>query len=211
MSKIQSTATVVVYSKQVEEFVSQYRVSVQKTASAILELANVVKSAHDSLNDEDFQLFRQEIGADEAKDSYIKKLIRIAKVSSRFADMSDKLPPSYTTLYTLSQLSDDVFLKVCSENVITPRMTAAALSPFVNKKQKKVELEATLSFKNVEDFDKSIAFNLIKQLCNKFKIELKFNIESPFSAQIKSLTDLNAVPVPDEDVTPKVDVEVATA
>jgi hypothetical protein len=209
MSKKLSSTASVVYSKQVEEFVFQYRICVQKTANAILELANVVKSAKDTLSDDDFKFFRQEIGANESKDSYIKKLICIAKVSSRFADLSDKLPPSYTTLYTLSQLSDDVFLKICSDNVISPRMTAAELSPYFSKKSNKVELQAMLSFKNVDDSEKSLAFSLIKQICDKFKIELKVNIHSSFNDAIKSLSDLNAVSMPADEATPTVEIEVA--
>jgi hypothetical protein len=199
MSKVMSSTPVVVYSKQVSEFVSQYRLCVQKTASAILELASVVKSAKDSLTNDEFKLFRQEIGANEAKDSYIKKLLCIAKESSRFADMSENLPPSYTTLYSLSQLNDDVFLKVCEDKVISPRMTASALSAYLSKKPSVVDMQATLSFKNVPDSEKSLAYTLIKDICEKFKVELKFNIDSPFSEKIKSLSDLNATAVPAEE------------
>ena len=44
--------------------------------------------------------FREAIGANASKDTYIKKLLCIAKASARFTSISDRLPPSYTTLYS---------------------------------------------------------------------------------------------------------------
>ena len=57
---------------KIEQFISEYRMRVQKTATAILELANVVYSASTSLSKSEFESFRNAIGADKSKDSYIK-------------------------------------------------------------------------------------------------------------------------------------------
>ncbi len=203
MSKVVApvVSPTIVLNAQVEQFAAQYRLCVQKTATAILELANVVGDAKRNLSIELFAEFRDAIGANASKDSYIKKLLCISKASARLNALSNKLPPSYTTLYTLSQLSDEVFTQVCEDDVISPRMTALALSPYVNKKSTTTDLDVTLSFKKVSESDKFVALKQIQDICKKFKIELKTKIESASTPTIKKLADLNADEI--TDVTPK--------
>lgn len=209
MSKVVApvvSATTVV-NAQVEAFAKKYNICVQKTAEAVMELANVVRDAKRDLSKELFLEFRKEIGANSSKDSYIKKLLCIADASPRLNAMSDKLPPSYTTLYALSKMSDDAFMQVCEDDVISPRMTALTLSPYLNKKSTSTDLEVLLSFKNVLESDKFVAYKEIQEICKKFNIEPKSKVDSPFTSQIKKLSDLNAVQI--EDVTPKAELETA--
>ena len=209
MSKVVTpvVSSTIVLNAQVEKFATQYRLCIQKTAAAILELANVVGDAKRDLSKELFIEFREAIGANVSKDSYIKKLICIANASARLNSLSDKLPPSYTTLYTLSKMSDDAFTQVCEDDVISPRMTALALSPYTDKKSSSTAIDVLLSFKNVSDSEKIIAYNQIQKICTKFNIELKSKIDSPFSSQIKKLSDLNSVAI--EDVTSKAELQTA--
>jgi hypothetical protein len=203
MSKVVApvVSSMTVVNAQVEKFASQYRLCVQKTADAVLELATVVRDAKRELSKELFAEFRNEIGANSSKDSYIKKLLCIADASPRLNAMREKLPPSYTTLYALSKMTDDVFTQVCADEVISPSMTALALSPYLDVKSKTTNLDVMLSFKSVLESDKFIAYKKIQEICNKFNIELKSKVDSPFSSQIKKLSDLNLVAI--EDVTPK--------
>jgi len=200
-------SSTIVLNDQVEKFASQYRLCIQKTAAAILELANVVGDAKRDLSKELFIEFREAIGASASKDSYIKKLLCIANASARLNSLSDKLPPSYTTLYTLSKMPDDAFTQVCKDDLISPRMTALSLSPYTDKKSTSTAIDVLLSFKNVSDSDKLIAYNQIQAICSKFNIELKSKVASPFSSKIKKLSDLNAVAI--EDATPKAELETA--
>ena len=192
---------------KIEQFISEYRMRVQKTATAILELANVVYSASTSLSKSEFKAFRDAIGADESKDSYIKKLKCIAQKSARFNAISDKLPPSYTTLYTLSQLNDATFIQVCSDNVIAPNMTALALTSYVDKKSNKNDSDIVLSFKNLSNDVKYLAFFEIQAVCKKFNIELKSSSQLPFANKIEKLSDLKATLI--EDVEVKSELETA--
>ncbi len=125
----------VVMNSQVEKFATQYRLCVQKTAIAILELAKVVGDAKRELSKDLFVEFREAIGANASKDTYIKKLLCIAKASARFTSISDRLPPSYTTLYSLSQMKDDVFKKISTDDVISPEMTARTLVNYLKMKR----------------------------------------------------------------------------
>ena len=199
--------TPVVNSAKIEQFVNQYQLCIQKTATAILELANVVYSASTSLSKSEFDSFRDAIGADKSKDSYIKKLKCIAQKSARFNAISDKLPPIYTTLYTLSQLNDSTFTQLCSDNVIAPNMTALSLTSYVDKKSTKNVTDIVLSLKNLSEEVRVLALAEIQVVCKKFNIKLKSNIQSPFAKKIEKLADLNAFLI--EDVEVKSELETA--
>jgi hypothetical protein len=207
MSKIKSTATSlsVAINPKIEDYASQYRLCVKKTAASILELANVVYSAFTKLSDSEFKSFRNAIYADKSKDSYIKKLKCIAQKTARFNDITDKLPPSYTTLYTLSQLNNAAFTQVLSDNVIKPNMTALALALYTNKKPIKNISEVMLSFKNLSDKERTLAFAEIESVCKKFNIKIKSNIQLTFASKIAKLSESSKTLI--EDVEVKLQLE----
>ena len=190
----------VVTNSQVEKFATQYRLCVQKTAIAILELAKVVGDAKRELSKELFVEFREAIGANASKDTYIKKLLCIAKASARFTSISDRLPPSYTTLYSLSQMKDDVFKKISTDDVISPEMTARTLVNYLKMKRvvvsaKKIRqnnqcVTFILDLKNIE---KNTAVNVLKEIekvCKSFFITYECSIDSSSSYQFLSPQDL---------------------
>jgi len=190
----------VVMNSQVEKFATQYRLCVQKTAIAILELAKVVGDAKRELSKELFVEFREAIGANASKDTYIKKLLCIAKASARFTSISDRLPPSYTTLYSLSQMKDDVFKKISTDDVISPEMTARTLVNYLKMKRvvvsaKKIRqnnqcVTFILDLKNIE---KNTAVNVLKEIekvCKSFFITYECSIDSSSSYQFLSPQDL---------------------
>jgi len=178
MSKIKPITTKVptVSSPKIEDYVDKYRLCVKKTAANILELADVVSSACRDLSKLDFNLFRNAIGADKSKDSYIKKLKVIGGKIARFNEISDKLPPNYTTLYALSQLDDDTFTQVLHDELITPAMTSITLASYAYRSTKNVP-RAILNFKNLSVTEQSIAFTEIQSVCNKFNIDVKSNFQ----------------------------------
>jgi hypothetical protein len=194
-----SPSTVVINS-QVEKFATQYHLCVQKTAIAILELAKVVGDAKRELSKELFVEFREAIGANASKDTYIKKLLCIAKASARFTSISDRLPPSYTTLYSLSQMKDDVFKKISTDDVISPEMTARTLVNYLKMKRvvvsaKKIRqnnqcVTFILDLKNIE---KNTAVNVLKEIekvCKSFFITYECSIDNSSSYQFLSPQDL---------------------
>ena len=194
-----SPSTVVINS-QVEKFATQYRLCIQKTAIAILELAKVVGDAKKELSKELFVEFREAIGANASKDTYIKKLLCIAKASARFTSISERLPPSYTTLYSLSQMKDDVFKKISTDDVISPEMTARTLVNYLKMKRvvvsaKKIRqnnqcVTFILDLKNIE---KNTAVNVLKEIekvCKSFFITYECSIDSSSSYQFLSPQDL---------------------
>ena len=175
---------------QVERFVSQYRTSIQKTASAILELANVVNTAKNELSKYKFLQFRKEIGAgDPTKNSYINKLCMIAKNKERFMQIQEQLPASYTTLYALAKLKSDQFSKVVKEGIISSQMTALSLAQCL--KTNSVVVKAKMTSKprkqcvrfnlDLENIDDRVALKVvseIKGICEKSFIHFECEIDS---------------------------------
>lgn len=200
MSKIKSTATFfpVAINPKIEEYASQYRLCIKKTAASILELACVVGEAKKDLSCEEFRKFRLSIGAPSSKDSYIKKLLKIANSSARLSLVSDSLPPNYTTLYELAKMSSDSFQKVHHDGVLSPDMTAKTLSPYLDKTERSNASanEAVLVFKNVAPTQRIDALKNLQELCNKFKIELKTKMILP--TRIQNAPQLNIVDVVDK-------------
>ena len=195
MSKIKSIATLfpVVINPKIEEYASQYRLCIKKTAASILELACVVGEAKVDLSSDEFRKFKLSIGAPPSKDSYIKKLLKIANSSSRLSSVSDSLPPNYTTLYELAKMPSDSFQKVRNDGVLSPDMTAKTLSPYLDKTESSNALanEAVLVFKNVATTQRIDALKNLQELCNKFKIELKTKMILPTRIQNSITFDID--------------------
>lgn len=181
-------SSTVVLNAQVEKFVSQYRLCIQKTASAILELANVVFTAKNELSNKQFKEFRQEIGADSSKDSYIKKLCVIAENQTRFTSIQDKLPASYTTLYNLAKIDTESFAKVIDAQIISPQMTAVRLSQCLNMSTVSAKSKITSTPRkqcvrfalDLQNIDDSVALKVIaevNEVCEKYLIQVECVID----------------------------------
>ena len=200
MSKNQSTATLypVVINPKIEVYASQYRLCIKKTAASILELAGVVGEAKKDLSCDEFRKFRLSIGAPASKDSYIKKLLKIANAYARLSLVSDNLPPNYTTIYELAKMPSDSFQKIHNDGVLSPDMTAKTLSPYLEKTESSNANanEAVLLFKNVAPTQRIDALKNLQELCHKFKIELKTKMILP--TRIQNSPQFNIVDVVDK-------------
>jgi hypothetical protein len=185
---ISTVSDTVVVNNQVEIFANQYRMCINKTASAILELASVVFNAREELTKNQFKEFRQKIGADSSKDSYINKLCVIAENQSRFAAIRDQLPASYTTLYNLAKIDNQTFAKVIDAQIISPQMTAVRLSQCLNMSTVSAKSKITSTSKkqcirfmlDLQNIENSIALKVISevnQVCEKFLIHVEVEID----------------------------------
>jgi len=167
-----------------EWHVQKYNSSIQKTAENILELANVIKDAKTGLSDADFKKFRAAIGADEKKDSYIKKLLCIANASARLKPISDQLPPNYTTIYALAKMPTNDFQELRDIDAISPKMIASTLN-ILRPKPSKTRVNANelvLNFPSSSPHSCKVYLQIIA-LCKKHKIDIT-----------KDTTHLNQMP-----------------
>jgi len=185
MSKKPSSLPIITYSNKVSELANEYSVCITKTASSIIELANVVYRAKENLSKEEYELFRIQINADESKDSYLKKLCCIAQKASRLDSIKEKLPAAYTTLYALTKLTDDEFNQAISEDEISPNLIASDLSKFKTKSTKQVATSTnlvSLSLQSASSLDMNKVLIKIKKLCSTYSIKLNTNYD--FTAQV---------------------------
>jgi hypothetical protein len=185
MSKKPSSLPIITYSNKVSELANEYSVCITKTASSIIELANVVYRAKEDLSKEEYELFRIQINADESKDSYLKKLCCIAQKASRLDSIKEKLPAAYTTLYALTKLTDDEFNQAISEDAISPNLIASDLYKFKTKSTKQVATSTnlvSLSLQSTSILDMNKVLNEVEKLCSNYSIKLKTNYD--FTAQV---------------------------
>ncbi len=169
-----------IQSQKVSNLINEYCTCLSKTANSIIELANIVYRAKEDLSKQEYELFRRSIKADDAKDSYLKKLHCIAQKSSRLESIKEKLPAAYTTLYALAKLTDAEFQHLLAVDAIKPNLTANELSKLKIKKSKH-----TPAFKFTEKFSikssaKSDLYNFLielQNLCIKFNVELNSRLK----------------------------------
>jgi hypothetical protein len=185
MSKKHSSVPIIIQSKKVSELANEYSVCITKTASSILELANVVFRANTDLNKEEYELFRVQINAGKSKDSYLRKLHRIAQKASRLDSIKEKLPAAYTTLYALTQLTDAEFQQAIAEDAISPDLIASDLSKFKTKSTKQVATSTnlvSLSLQSASSLDMKKVLTELEKLCTTYSIKFKCNYD--FTAQV---------------------------
>jgi hypothetical protein len=185
MSKQHSSVPIIIQSKKVSELANEYSFLIAKTASSILELANVVYRAKEDLSKQEYELFRIQINADESKDSYLKKLHCIAQKASRLDSIKEKLPAAYTTLYELTKLTDAEFQQASAEDAISPDLIASDLSKFKIKSTKQAPAFTnlvSLSIQSSSSLDMYKVLIEIKKLCTSYSIELKTKYD--FSAPV---------------------------
>jgi hypothetical protein len=84
-------------------YVSAFKVGVEKTARATLDMCRVVFEANQVLDAYDFEKFCGEIGI-RSGSSTIRKFIAIGRVYPRFINYADQLPIAWTNIYLLTQI-----------------------------------------------------------------------------------------------------------
>lgn len=91
-----------------ERFFSQYSLFAIKTAQSTVEMCRVVFEAKEELSKEEFSEFCTDIGH-KGEDSTIRKYLAIGAAYERLIQYADKLPNSWTSIYTLTQIPSETF------------------------------------------------------------------------------------------------------
>lgn len=91
-----------------ERFFSQYSLFAIKTAKSTVEMCRVVFEAKEELSKEEFSEFCTDIGH-KGEDSTIRKYLAIGAAYERLIQYADKLPNSWTSIYTLTQIPSETF------------------------------------------------------------------------------------------------------
>ena len=123
---VNSSNNNIIINKQVTEYAEQFKVQIKKTAEGVLEMARVVYNAK-QLGSADFEVFCHEIGF-KSDSSTIRKLKSIGEKSQFLLSCSKSLPTSWTTLYQISRLTNEVIEQKINEGVITPTLDGKGLA-----------------------------------------------------------------------------------
>lgn len=115
----------------VESIVSRYISFYNKTIEGVLGMSKAVFDAS-RLNADQREEFCQKTNLDE-KSATFKKYVKIGKKYDVFFKYQDKLPPNWTSLYTISSLKDEVVDVILENNEITPSMTGFELKNLMSK------------------------------------------------------------------------------
>jgi hypothetical protein len=91
-----------------ERFFSQYSLFAIKTAQSTVEMCRVVFEAKEELSRDEFSNFCTDIGQ-KGEDSTIRKYLAIGAAYERLIQYADKLPTSWTSIYTITQIPSDTF------------------------------------------------------------------------------------------------------
>jgi hypothetical protein len=91
-----------------EHFYSQYSLFAVKTAQSTVEMCRVVFEAKEELSREEFSEFCTDIGH-KGEDSTIRKYLAIGAAYERLIQYADKLPNSWTSIYTITQIPSETF------------------------------------------------------------------------------------------------------
>ena len=91
-----------------ERFFSQYSLFAVKTAQSSVEMGRVVFEAKEELSRDEFSNFCNDIGH-KGEDSTVSKYLAIGAAYERLIQYADKLPNSWTSIYTLTQIPSETF------------------------------------------------------------------------------------------------------
>lgn len=86
-----------------DQYVRAFKIGIQRTARATLDMCRVVFEANQVLDAYDFSKFCEEIGM-RSGSSTIRKFIAIGRVYPRFVAYADQLPIAWTNIYLLTQI-----------------------------------------------------------------------------------------------------------
>lgn len=115
----------------VESIVSRYIGFYNKTIEGVLGMSKAVFDAS-RLNADQREEFCQKTNLDE-KSATFKKYVKIGKKYDVFFKYQDKLPPNWTSLYTISSLKDEVVDILLENDEITPNMTGLELKNLMSR------------------------------------------------------------------------------
>jgi len=160
-------------SETVEAYVARYRSFLKQTAESIINLAETLVEAKQSLTPEDFEQFCEEVRIVNGGPTF-KKMQVIGINATRFTPHLDQLPNTWTTIYKLAALPPADFQRLAERNVLTPFMTASEVGSQI--KERKVQdprKTFTLSVGSLSDADIKILHGELLELQADYKFDLK--------------------------------------
>lgn len=125
------TASEAAVAATIEQYATEFRIFSLQTSNAIIKMALVVYKAKSNLNGRGQFLKFCEAIKYQKNSSSLRKLEQIGKHAELLGRHADNLPNTWTSLYTLVQLGDEVLEILLDENKIHSKMTGKEIRDLV--------------------------------------------------------------------------------
>lgn len=127
------------------EYVSAFKVGVERTARATLDMCRVVYEASKTLDEYEFANFCREIGLKDWS-STVRKFIAIGKVYPRFVQYADQLPASWTNIYLITQIPADTFNQCIERGYALKNLKGRELGELLNSTKEISDINEPLDY-----------------------------------------------------------------
>lgn len=130
--RIEVNYPVVLYKEPATKYIEEYKSYALKTVEGILAMARTIIEANRNLAPSDFKIFCDRTELSQSP-STLRKFKIIGERIVTLSEHSSQLPASWTTIYKISQYSDEVIKKMIHENKISKNTKGSDIK---NKKGK---------------------------------------------------------------------------
>ncbi len=114
-----------------ERFYSEYSNFVVKTAQSTVEMCRVVYEAKNELSSSEYSEFLKDIGH-KSETSTIRKYLAIGSQYDKLIQYTNLLPNSWTSIYTITQLSSDTFDALAATDTDMSKMSGKEIKSLLD-------------------------------------------------------------------------------
>ena len=144
--------------KVVDGYIKNYQTYTKDTVENILKLSSLIVEMKDKeksgeLDESDMKYFCFSVGLTR-EGSTFRKFERIGSCVDKFRTYIDKLPDSYTTLYEITTLDDELFERLMENDEIHSYVTLKDIKRLGNKVTNNKKFKKYSSFKVIFNHDK---------------------------------------------------------
>jgi hypothetical protein len=188
---ITSVTDIEIITPNVQRYVDDYVIYYTKCADAILGLAETCFNAKENLNKTDFKIFVSQVRLD-SSNATLSKYLKIGSQSLRFRKIEDRLPSTWTVLYSLACLDNHDFINVLP--TIHKDMTAKDLREALGRPNNSIPLvvpDITIKFTDKGTSTKRTIYFDLQELAIKYNFTLTLSNE--FESEVLNIIDLKEV------------------
>lgn len=177
-----------------ERFFSQYSLFAIKTAQSTVEMCRVVFEAKEELSRDEFLEFCTDIGH-KGEDSTVRKYLAIGSAYERLIQYADKLPNSWTSIYTITQIPSETFNALAQVGESFAKLSGNQIKALVqinNDSKKPPSTDTTSSAKTTDEVASSDSATDSSEVDYSKSLESNFETTSEdFDADTASTTEIS--------------------
>lgn len=118
--------------RSVDEYVTDFKMNMQKNAHSTLAMSRVVHEARETLKEGVFTTFCEKIGF-APYSSTITKFACIGRVHDRLMQHIDRLPANWTSLYLITQIPADYFDQIIAKKISFEELTGSQIKEMIQQ------------------------------------------------------------------------------